>query len=148
MENKGMLTKILAVTGTLLAWFPILATVLTSAFGSIRRGTFLMDYLMPAELFPVAVVGAGLLLWAAMQARSRRGLIGWGLVSMLALLVGSQALAAVTGLASGETEPTGWPWALVITGLAGYIVMLIATGVGGILLVRELFAGRPGEQTV
>ena len=112
MKRSGLLTKVLAIAGTVLVWFPIAATVVTAVAGSVASRTLRFDYLMPAELFPVALVGAGLLLLAALLARSRRGLIGWGLGLMLALLIGGQAVASATGLASGETEPAGWPWAL------------------------------------
>jgi len=80
-----------------------------------------------------------LLLWAALLAHSHRGLIGWSLAIAIGLLVGGQALAVVTGLASGETEPTGWSWALVLASLVAYILSLIAMGVGGLLLLRDLF---------
>ena len=110
MKKTGLLTKVLAIVGAVLVWFPIVATVVTAAAGSIRSRTLRFDYLMPAELFPVVLAGAGLLLWAALRARSRRELIGWGLAMMLALLVGGQVVASATGLASGETEPAGWPW--------------------------------------
>ena len=120
MEKKGALTKGLAVGGTALAWFPILATVLTAALGLIGERVFRIDYLMPAELFPFALVGGGLLMWAALRAHSRRELIAWGLAVAVGLLVGGQALATVTGLASGETEPTGWWWALVVVSLVLY----------------------------
>jgi hypothetical protein len=48
-------------------------------------------------------------------------------------------LAVVTGLASGEAEAAGWPWALVLASLAGYTLALVAMGVGGALLLRDLF---------
>jgi hypothetical protein len=139
MEKKNVLTKILAIVGTVLAWFPILAPVLLSAAVSIKERVFLFDYLMPAELGLVALVGGGLLLWAALRARSRRRLIGWGLGIAVGLLVGGQELAVVTGLASGETEPAGLWWVLVLMSLAGYCLALVAVGVGGALLLRDLF---------
>ena len=138
MEKKGVLTKVLTVVGTVLVWFPILATVVISVLGSIGDRTFRFDYLMPAELFPAALVGGGLLMWAALRARSRRGLIGWGLGVVVALLVGGQALAVATGLASGETEPTGWWWALVVASLVVYSLALVEIGAAGVLLVRDL----------
>lgn len=98
-----MLTKILAVVGTVLVWFPILATVTIAVVGSIGDRVLRFDYLMPAELFPVAFAGGVLLLWV----RARRRLIGWGLGIAVGLLVGGQALAVATGLASGEIEPAG-----------------------------------------
>jgi hypothetical protein len=139
MENKGTFTKILAITGTVLVWFPLLAPALISLIFFVQEGEFRLDYLMPAELFPFALAGGLLLLWAAIRARSRRAVIGWGLGLAVVLLVGSQALAVATGLASGETEATGWPWALVVGSLIAYILALIAVGVGGVLLLKDLF---------
>ena len=83
-------------------------------------------------------------MWAALRARSRRGLIGWGLGVVVGLLLGGQALAAVTGLASGETEPAGWFWALVVASLVIYSLALMEIGVAGVLLVRDLF--QPGDK--
>ncbi len=94
---------------------------------------------MPAELFPIAMLGGGMLLWAALRARSRRGLIGWGLVIAVGMLFGGQALAVITGLASGETEPTPWLMALVLVPIGIYVLALVAVGIGGVLLVRDLF---------
>jgi len=139
MENKGVLTKILAVVGTVLVWFPILAPALLSVAVIIKERMFRFDYLMPAELFPAALVGGGLLIWAALRARSRRRLIGWGLGIAVGLLVGGQVLAVVTGLASGKTEPAGWWWALVLASIVVYSLALVVIGVGGVLLLRDLF---------
>jgi hypothetical protein len=142
MEKKGVLTKTLAIVGTVLVWFPILAPILLSVLVLIIERMFRFDYLMPAELFPAALVGGGLLLWAALRARSRRRLIGWGLGIAVGLLVGGQALAVATGLASGETEPAGWWFALVLASIVAYSLALVAMGVGGALLLRDLFKGR------
>jgi peptidoglycan/LPS O-acetylase OafA/YrhL len=94
---------------------------------------------MPAELFIFALSGGVLLFLAALLARSRRGLIGWGIGIATGMLVGGQALATVTGLASGETEPTGWWWGLVLASLIVYILAIISIGIGGLLLLRDLF---------
>ena len=59
------------------------------------------------------------------------------------LLVGGQALATVTGLASGETEPTGWWWALVLASLVICTFALVEIGTAGVLLVRDVFTGAP-----
>jgi hypothetical protein len=108
----------------------------------------LFDYLMPAELFPVALLGGGILLWAAIRARSHRGLIAWSLAAAVGLLVGSMVLATATGLASGAAEPTGWRLALVAGSTAGYALALVVLGVGGVSLVRALFKrGRLGDST-
>jgi hypothetical protein len=143
MEKKGSLTKALAVVGTVLVWIPILAPGLFSAAFLIQTRMFRFDYLMPAEIFPVALVGGGLLLWAALRARSRRGFIGGSIGGAVILLVGGQALAVVTGLASGRTEPTGWQWALVLASLALYVLALVVLGTGGVLLLHDLFRAAP-----
>ena len=142
MGKRDVFTKILAILGTVLAWLPLVAPLIFAFVALFTRGRFMLDYLMPAEIFPVALAGGLLLLWAAWRMRSRRALIAAGLAGALLLIVGTQALAVVTGLASGETEPGGWQWALVLTGLVLFILALIAVGVGGILLLRDLFRRR------
>jgi hypothetical protein len=139
MEKKGVLTKTLAIAGTALVWFPILAPVLLSIASIITDHMFRFDYLMPAELFPVALAGGGLLIWAALRARSRQRLIGWGLCIAVGLLVSGQVLAVVTGLASGEAEPDSWWRMLVLASLVIYSLALVAVGVGGVLLLCDLF---------
>ena len=145
MEKRGAFTKFLATAGTVLVWLPVLAPFFFAVVVSIRAHLPLLghfDYLMPAELFPVALVGGGLLLWAAFRARARRGLIGGSLGSAVVLLAGSQALAVVTGLADGRTEPTGWQWALVLALLALFVLALVMLGIGGVLLLRDVSASR------
>lgn len=139
MPKKDIPTKILTIAGTALVWFPVLAPILLSAAVGIADHVLRLDYLMPAELFPFALAGGGLLIWAALRARARQRLIGWGLGLAAGLLIGGQALAVVTGLASGETEPTGWQWALVLASLILYTLALIALGIGGALLLGDLF---------
>jgi hypothetical protein len=140
MGNKGVFTKILAVLGTVLVWFPLLAPMAFSAVRLIRGGIFLFDYLMPAELFPSALAGGALLFLAAFRAKARISVIGWGLGSAVFLLVGSQALAVVTGLASSVTDPTGWVYAVVLAALIAFVLaFLLVVGVGGVLLLRDVF---------
>ncbi len=146
MEKKDILTKILTIAGTALVWLPIFLPVLFSLLRWIQAGKFQLDYLMPAELFPIAFSGAGLLLWAALRARSNRRLIGWGLVIAAGLLIGGQILAVVTGLASGETEPGGWQWALVLATLLIYSLALVVIGIGGVRLLSSLF--RPENPSI
>ena len=137
--KKDALTKALAVAGTVLLWFPIVATFGLSLFGSIRSGVFLFDWLIPAELFPVGGPGGAFLLWAAIRAHSRRGLVGWGIGVAAGLLLGGQLIAQTTGLASGAIEPTGWAGFVVTAAIGVYALAIIELGVSGVLLVRDLF---------
>ncbi len=139
MPKREILTQLLAIAGAALVWFPILTPAVLSAVSLVTRPVFRFDYLMPAELFPVALPGGGLLLWAALRARARRRLIGWGLGIAVAALVSSQALAVVAGLASGAAEPAGVWWALVLGAIAVYTLALVVLGLAGIRLLRDLF---------
>jgi len=139
MENKGALTKGLAITGTVLVWFPVLAPIVFSLIRFIQRRIFRFDYLMPAELGLFAFGGGILLLVAAIRAHLHMKPIGWGLVIAFVMIVGGQALAVVTGLADGSTEIGGWQWALVLGSLAIYVLAIVGVGIGGILLLRDLF---------
>jgi hypothetical protein len=139
MERKTILTKILAIGGTVLVWLPLAAPIIFSIGLFFRSSRFMIDYLMPFELFPLFLLGSGLLIWAAMRARSRVKFIGWSLGAAIGLMVLSQALAIITGLASGRIEPTGIWWMLVIALLAGSILAIVTIGAGGILLLRDLY---------
>jgi hypothetical protein len=149
MEYKGTLTKVLAVAGTIFVWLPILAPILFSAIRFVQARVFLFDYLMPAELGLFAFGGGILLFVAAIRARSQVKLIGWGLGTALVMMAGVMVIPMVTGLADGSTPIGGWEWMLVLGILALYTAAVIAVGVGGILLLRDLFkhgrlAAKPG----
>jgi hypothetical protein len=139
MEKKRTLTKILAIVGTVLAWFPILAPILLSAVMLIQERRFLFDYLMPMELFFFTLIGGALLIWAALWAQSRQKLLGWSLGIAAGLFFGSQALAVATGLASGAAEPSGLWWSIVIAMMIVYTLTLVLIATGGVLLLGDLF---------
>jgi hypothetical protein len=129
----------LAISGTVLIWIPLLAPLFFGLLSWIFDGIFRLDYLMPAELFALVLVGGGLLLWAARRTGSYFGFFAWGLGIAVLALISSQATAVITGLASGETAIGGWQWVLVLTLLVVYIAAVAAIGVGGLLLLRQLF---------
>ena len=139
MKKQDVLTKSLAVVGTVLVWIPILAPILFSVAFLLIEKVWRFDYLMPAELFLLALIGGSLLIWAIIRAHSHQRMAGWALAIAVFLLVGGQVLAEVTGLASGAAEPAGWRWGLVLASLAGFSLALVAMGIGALLLVRELF---------
>ena len=143
MAMKNVLTKTLAIGGTVLVWFPILAPILFSLIPLIAEHKFRFDYLMPMELFLFALVGSGLLLWATLRAHSQVKLIGWGMGMAVFMFFGVQWFAEVTGMASGETEPVGWMWGIAIASLVVYTLGIILVGTGGALLLRDLFKRRP-----
>jgi hypothetical protein len=107
-------------------------------FAQARR--LQIDYLMPAELFPIALAGGLVLLTASLRARSRRGMVAWSLGATVALLAASMLIASVTGLASGAAEPAGWRVALVAGLLAGYVAAVLVLAISGVLLTRSVLA--------
>ena len=139
MDRRDLLTRTLAIAGTVLAWFPLLAPIVLSLIAFAGSGRFRFDYLKPAELYPLAFLGGGLLLWAALRAGAQVKPVAWGLGIAGVSLAGGQWLAVVSGLASGETAPTGWPWLLVLGSLGLYALGVLMVAIAGALLVRGLF---------
>ncbi len=139
MERRSVLAKTFAITGTVLVWLPLLAPVVFAVAAAMGGQGFRFDYLMPAELFPAILVGGALLVASAFLARSRRSLVVGALAVAVVLLVGSQVFAVVTGMASGATEATGWRWGIALGGIIGYALAAAVLGVGGVLLIRDLF---------
>jgi hypothetical protein len=141
------MTKILAITGSILGWFPILAPVGLTLALFIDQHVFRFDYLMPAELFPSAFLGGVLLFWAARRQRSHDKIIGGALLLAIVMLIAAQGLAVITGLASGETAPGGWQMTLVLALLVVFWLALIALDIAGLRLAIELFRNKPKPET-
>jgi hypothetical protein len=137
-SKRSGITKTIAIIGTLLVSLPLLAPILFTLIFLLRSGIFHFDYLMPAELFPLVLVGGGLLLWAAFRIRSYKKLIGWSYGMAIFLLTASQVIAVLSGLASGKIGTESPFIVAVMAGIAGYILMAILMAVGGFLLLRDL----------
>ena len=139
MGKKLIFIKTLAIIGTVLVWLPLLAPIFISVAVFITDHRLTFDYLTPAELFPAAFLGGGLLVWATLLKRSYRRLICASYALALGSLILGQILATITGLASSAIGPSGWPWIPVLLSLLIYILALIGIGIGGLLLLRNLF---------
>lgn len=131
MEKKDMLSKILAIVGTVLVWIPILAPAVFGFVSLGMDGIYRFDYLMPAELGILAFVGGALLLCAAIRAKSRKGIIAWG----IGIAAGSIAVL----MAFGDVEPGSLEWMIVVGLLIAYSMAILVMGIGGVLLWRNLF---------
>lgn len=131
MDKKDALSKILAVVGTVLVWFPILAPLVLGFISLGMDGVYRLDYLMPAELGILVFFGGALLIWGALRTGLRRRIILWG----FGLAAGSIAVL----MAFGDVVPGGLEWSLAIGLLITYTLAIVVMGVGGILLWRDLF---------
>jgi hypothetical protein len=136
MEKKNVLTKLLAIAGTVLAWFTIALEVLFLVIRLVQSDRLLF-------VFPlVAPAGGLLLLWAAMRARSRRAIIGWGVAVAAGSPIAAFGLFMFTWIALGGTgnvDPPGIFWLLMVLLLLAYTLAVVAMGVEGVLLLRDLF---------
>jgi hypothetical protein len=108
-RNGKMLTRIPVVIGTILVWVPTAFTVITGAVGSIMERRFLLDYMMPAELFPAALMGSLLLLWTAVRSRRRMKSVAVSIALAALFLAGRVTVASVTGLTAGK------PWSCLLS---------------------------------
>ena len=133
-----ILTKRLAIIGCIFLWLPLVAPVIFALRYFRGSGKFMLDYLLPFEIFPLVLLGSGLLIWAAIRSKLRLKHISWGFAAAVALLVVGLVLAQVSGLASGRIEPDG-TWDTIVAGLLiAADIALVVTAVGGTLLVRDL----------
>jgi hypothetical protein len=139
MRNKKGISKILTISGTVLVWAPVSLTLLTSLAGTLAERALRFDYLMPAELSPLALGGALLLLWASLRARLYRKSIVIGVSAAFGCLIGGQAVTVASGLASGTVAPAGLPLAAVMASIAVYSLSTVGLGVAGIMLAKKLF---------
>ncbi len=138
MGNRGVLTKILAVIGMILLWAPLAFMILTSVIGSIMMGQFHCDFLIPAELFPIVIVGGLLLMWAALRAKLMRKPIIIDLIAAAVFLFAAQGIAILSGIASGAAAATGFYWWLIIATFVLHILSELGMAICGIMLIRKL----------
>jgi len=124
--------------GVFLIFFPLAAPIILGGIYFVQNGHFMVDYLMPAELFPAGLVGALLLLLVAWGTKTKFRIILWIFLLGILLLVGSQAYAVVSGLASGEAPFSGLNQAIVLGMLALFVVCQFVLGVLGIQMFVEL----------
>ena len=71
MEKQMILTKRLAIIGCISLWLPLLRPVILSFRYFRGSGKFMLDYLLPFEIFPLVLLGSGLLIWAAIRSKLR-----------------------------------------------------------------------------
>lgn len=139
LKRTDWFTKSLAIAGTVIVAAPILSPLVFTRWQAIGRPEFNFDWLLPAEMFPIALLGGLLLLAAAVRSHARRRSVAWGLAIAIGVLVGGQVIAIASGMTTSTAEPSGWPLALVNATIALYVVGLVEMAVSGVLLVRDLF---------
>ncbi len=135
---KPKLARFLTLLGDAVLWIPILLSIAAAIIGSAAEKRFLFDYLLPAELFPVAAFGAIILIIGAYLSRRLYKFICATSLLMAAFLAAGQLTAVLTGLASGETAAEGAVFNLVLALIAAYSLLLLINCVAGLRLAISL----------
>ena len=136
MQKRQRFTRVLAILGTVLLWLPVIMMVALTVGGAPRKVGSLPFFAVGAmDVFPVVALGGGLMLWAAVRARSHRKVLGLSLAAPVG--------GIVCGVVWSQPVPSdGWVL-LVTTGLIVlYWIGLLIAAVSGISLVRSL-SSRP-----
>lgn len=136
MDKQMTVIKILAICGTLLTWFPILITPILSA---LLTGLTKFDYLLPAELFIISLIGILMLIGAAFWLRiDPRPPITIACVAFGVLIFG-QIVAAFSEHVVGIITSGSFISNFIMVTVIIYILAVIVLGVMGIMLTINLF---------
>lgn len=138
MAKRSVLARVLAIIGVVLLLAPILLPVAFSLRSFGRPGGYMIDYLMPFEVYPVAIVGFILVLVASLLTRLRRGTVGICIGMMLGGVLLGGVAAQLTGIANSVETLEAWRYAVVIGFGVVSLIGQIALAVVGALLVRDL----------
>ena len=120
----------------MLLCLPVILVVVLTVGGVPKEVGWLPFFAVGAmDLFPVVVLGGGVLLWAALRARSHRKVLGLSLVAPVG--------GIVCGVVWNQPVPSDG-WVLVVTAalVVLYWIGLLIAAVSGISLVRSL-SSRP-----
>jgi len=136
MKNN-LLTKLLVLAGVILTGIPVAAPLIFAIISLANGNGFRLDYMMPAELFIMVLIGAALLIWASIRAKQLLKSIAWVLGISVFFLVACQLLAQVSGLADGSIESSGPYFITVVSMLILFDLGVIGlTVLGGMLTLR------------
>lgn len=139
MKNSTVLTKILALVGTVFVGLPIVAPLVFGVFSLVRSGRFRFDYLMPAELLFLVLAGAALLIWAAIRAKKYRKEMLWTMGIGAVVLAAALGFAQISGLDEGRVGEDSWQFAATLGGIILFDLAVLALFVIGIRLTVHVF---------
>lgn len=135
MKGKKLFSLVLAILGTLLAWLPGGAVLLFDVFQWVRSGTARVDYLLPAEAFPVILAGFILMLWVALREKLMVKPLAWTFGAAIAAVLIGMLVAKLSGLADGLIEPQGFWWSVMLGMILLYDLAVTVLGFMGFWLI-------------
>lgn len=145
MQNKTYWVRVMIAAGIMIVLSPLLIMVLASAIHLFRSGFLVFDYLLPAELFPLVLIGGLLLLAVSLSQKMEQRLVGLGLaipVLSLMLLIG---YARLSGMDSSPDGPGTVQRVMIGLLMATYIAGLIVLAWGGIKMNRRISVALPAS---
>ncbi len=143
MKKQSLLTIVMIFFGTCLLWIPFLFLFVTSLFGTIQSGMVRFDYLLIGEMFPLILLGGGLIIGAAFREKRFWKLLLSLYISAIVLLFGSQGLAIATGIASGTRPPEGVWWIVVLGGIILYSLLSLVLAIYSVILFKGIIRPKP-----
>jgi len=138
MKIKPLILLILAIFGTVIELFPIEFMLFSALIGSIVSGSFLMDYLITAELGLMIFGGMLILLFSAWKSPLDRRLILYGSMGVT-ISFGLMMLMSVVSGIDQTVNPTFWQMASIIIPLVLYDLSSIEVGICGIRYVIKIW---------
>jgi hypothetical protein len=139
MKNN-LFTKLLAVAGVILTGIPVVAPIVFAIISIATGNGFRLDYMMPAELFIMVLIGAALLIWASIRAKKLIKVIAWTVGISVFFLISCQAIAQISGLADGRIEASGPVFVIVLSMLILFDLGVIGLNVLGGMLISRVFS--------
>lgn len=137
-KPSQMFMKNIIYIGSVIVWMPIFLTLFTSLIGSLNLKYFIIDYLMPAELFPAALIGSIIISYVSAVSKLYLKSSVINFIILILSFSGINFAAVITGLASGDYPPEGYRFVIVIFLLIIYILSVISEGVLSILIILKL----------
>ncbi|MCI0502288.1 MAG: hypothetical protein L0Y48_01695 [Fusobacteria bacterium] len=137
-KDKKKSNMALVALGSFFMLLPIAFMLVTGIIKSVQSGILRMDFLTPAEFFPVVFVGSFMLFIAGRRVGRFTVLLRTLTMIVVISLIASQGAAVFTGLASGAIEAEGWPIVLVIGLLITYMAATIVQGITGIIMLIKM----------
>lgn len=131
MKKKTLMFYLLAVLGTVLDLFPIAFMLFTSLIGSIQQGTFLMDYLIPAEFAFLIYIGGFLLLVGVWNSLQDRKFVFYGVLGTVGFFGLIMLLSVVSGI-DHTPDPTFGQYLAIWIPLFFFCLSSLFIGVIGI----------------
>lgn len=136
--NRVKTTRYLAIFSAILLLGVIAFMVITSLFHLLTRGRFLMDYLLPGELFPLVLIGGVLTVIASFLVNYQKLLTTLLFAATLLSLGIALWYAQVSGLAQGTIGMDTMQFEVVRALLILYDLGAFVLGLKALTIIRQL----------